>query len=185
VSGATPALLCTDHVADRYAARLAAAAPGLELVTLVGDDPIGNPDLARVDVAFFSADAFPHRVTHLMGAIVRSPNLQWLHTASAGVDHPVFAELHDRGVRITTSSGAAAEPIARTVMLYLLGLSRDIGGLLRDQAAHVWSFRPFEDIDGQTIGVVGMGPIAREVVRMSAALGMRPSAGVTWSTSRR
>ena len=167
-------LLCTDHVAERYADWLAVAAPGIELVTLIGDDPIVDTDLARVDVAFFSGDAFPYRVAHLMGAITRSPNLRWLHTASAGIDHPVFGQLHDRGVRITTSSGAAAAPIARTVMLYLLGLSRDIRGLLRDQAAHVWAFRPYEDLDGQTIGVVGMGPIAREVIGMASALGMRP-----------
>jgi D-2-hydroxyacid dehydrogenase (NADP+) len=173
VSGA-PALLCTDHVADRYGDRLVAAAPDIELVALVGDDPIGDADLARVDIAFFSGDAFPYRVAHLMAAIVRSPNLRWLHTASAGIDHPVFGQLQDRGVRITTSSGAAAAPIARTVMLYLLGLSRDIRGLLRDQAAHVWAYRPFEDIDGQTIGVVGMGPIAREVIGMASVLGMRP-----------
>jgi len=171
---APQALLCTDRVAERYADRLAAAAPALSLVPLVGEGPIAEPDLARVDVAFFSADAFPERVAHLMGAIVRAPNLQWLHTASAGIDHPVFGQLRDRGVRITTSSGAAAAPIARTVMLYLLGLSRDIAGVLRDQAAHVWSFRPYEDLDGQTIGVVGMGPIAREVIRMATVLGMRP-----------
>jgi phosphoglycerate dehydrogenase-like enzyme len=167
-------LLCTDHVADRYADRIATAAPDIELVTLIGDDPIAESDLARVDIAFFSGDAFPYRVAHLMGAITRAPNLRWLHTASAGIDHPVFGQLRDRGVRITTSSGAAAAPIARTVMLYLLGLSRDIHGLLRDQAAHVWAFRPYEDVDGKTIGVVGMGPIAREVIRMAAALGMRP-----------
>jgi phosphoglycerate dehydrogenase-like enzyme len=144
------------------------------LVTLVGDDPIAEPELARVDAAFLSADAYPARVAHLMGAAVRAPNLRWLHTSSAGIDHPVFGELRDRGVRITTSSGAAAAPIARTVMLYLLGLSRDIRGLLRDQAAHAWAPRLFEDLEGQTIGVVGMGPIARHVIRMAAALGMRP-----------
>ncbi len=169
-----PALLCTDHLAERYRERLVAAAPGIELVTLVGDDPIGDAELARVDAAFFSGDAFPRRVAHLMGAITRSPNLRWLHTVSAGIDHPIFGQLRDRGVRITTSSGAAAAPIARTVMLYLLGLSRDIRGLLRDQAAHVWAHRPYVDVDGQTLGVVGMGPIAREVIAMAAALGMRP-----------
>ena len=46
--------------------------------------------------------------------------------------------------------------------------------MLRDQAAHVWDPRPFDDLDGKTIGVVGMGPIAREIIRLAAALGMRP-----------
>ena len=110
----------------------------------------------------------------LLGAATRAPNLRWLHTFSAGTDHPIFGQFRDRGVRITTSSGANAAPIARTVVLYLLALSRDLRGVLRDQAAHVWDPRPFDDVDGKTIGVVGMGPIAREVIRLATALGMRP-----------
>jgi len=173
VSGA-PALLCTDHVASRYATRLADAEPSLELVQLVGRDPIGDDDLARVDAAFLSADSFPERTGALLAEAMRAPNLRWLHTFSAGTDHPIFGQFRDRGVRITTSSGAAAAPIARTVILYLLGLSRDIRGILRDQDAHRWTPRPFDDIEGKTIGVVGMGPIAREIIRMAAVLGMRP-----------
>jgi D-2-hydroxyacid dehydrogenase (NADP+) len=169
-----PALLCTDHVASRYATRLADAAPSLGLVQLVGRGPIGDEELARVDAAFLSADSFPERTGALLGEAMRAPNLRWLHTFSAGTDHPIFGQFRDRGVRITTSSGAAAAPIARTVMLYLLGLSRDIRGILRDQDTHLWTQRPFDDIEGKTIGVVGMGPIAREIIRMAAALGMRP-----------
>jgi phosphoglycerate dehydrogenase-like enzyme len=173
VSGAA-ALLCTDHVADRYADRLSAAAPSLDLVPLVGEGPIDATDLARVDAAFLSADSFPARTLHLLMAALEAPNLRWLHTFSAGTDHPIFGQFRDKGVRITTSSGASAGPIARTIMLYVLGLSRDIRGVLRDQASHTWNPTPFDDIDGKTIGVVGMGPIAREVIRMAAALGMRP-----------
>ena len=169
-----PALLCTDHVADRYADRLAAAAPGWELVPLVGESPVEESELARVDAAFLSADSFPGRTRHVLFTVLAAPNLRWLHTFSAGIDHPIFGQFSDKGVRITTSSGAAAAPIARTIMLYLLGLSRDIRGVLDDQAAHRWNPRPFDDLDGRTIGVIGMGPIARETIRMAAALGMNP-----------
>ncbi len=173
MSGA-PALLCTDWFAEHYAARLRAIAPDLDLVRLVGEDPPPDGDLARVDAFFFSADSFPDRTLPLLTAGLGAPNLRWLHTVSAGTDHPIFGRFRDRGVRITTSSGANAAPIARTVMLYLLGLSRDIRGVLRDQAAHVWNPRPFDDLDGKTIGVVGMGPIAREVIGLATAFGMRP-----------
>jgi phosphoglycerate dehydrogenase-like enzyme len=168
------ALLCTDHVARRYADRLVEAAPELDLVQLVGRDPVGDADLARVDAAFLSADSYPERTGALLAEALRAPNLRWLHTFSAGIDHPIFGQFRDRGVRITTSSGASARPIARTIMLYLLALSRDIRGILRNQADHVWAPTPFDDIEGKTIGVLGMGPIAREVIGMAAALGMRP-----------
>ena len=169
-----PALLCTDWFAGHYADRLHAIAPDLDLVCLIGDGPVAADDLACAGAFFLSADAYPDRIAALVAAGLEAPNLRWLHTFSAGIDHPIFGRFRDRGVRITTSSGANAAPIARTVMLYLLGLSRDIRGLLRDQAAHVWAPRPFNDLDGQTIGVLGMGPIAREIIRLALAFGMRP-----------
>lgn len=170
----TPGLLCTDTIAERYGHRLATAAPSFDVVPLVGKDQISEADIARVDAVFFSSDAHPDRTSNILAAALSAPKLRWLHTFSAGIDHPVFDAFRERGVRITTSSGASAAPIARTVMLYLLGHSRDIRGVLRDQAAHVWEPRPYDDIEGKVIGVVGMGPIGLEVVRMSAALGMRP-----------
>jgi len=170
------ALLCTDWFAEHYADRVAAIVPDLDLVTLVGDGPVAAEALDRVDAFFFSADSFPARSLTLLTTGLQATNLRWLHTFSAGTDHPIFGQFRDRGVRITTSSGANAAPIARTVMMYLLALSRDVRGLLRDQADHVWAPRPFEDIDGKTIGVVGMGPIAREVIRLATAFGMRPIA---------
>jgi D-2-hydroxyacid dehydrogenase (NADP+) len=169
-----PALLCTEWFAEHYHDRLTAAAPDVAIVRLTPDVVVPDAELARVDAVFFSADSYPATSAQLLGAATRAPNLRWLHTFSAGTDHPIFGQFRDRGVRITTSSGANAAPIARTVVLYLLALSRDLRGVLRDQAAHVWDPRPFDDVDGKTIGVVGMGPIAREVIRLATALGMRP-----------
>jgi phosphoglycerate dehydrogenase-like enzyme len=79
----------------------------------------------------------------------------------------------ERGVRISTSSGAMARPIAHTVMLYLLALSRDLRGWIRDQEAARWNEREVEDLEGRCLGVVGLGPIGLEVARLGAAFGMR------------
>ena len=168
------ALLCTDTILARYGDRLCAAAPELEPVGLVGADAVGDDDLRRLRVAFFSGDAWPDRAAHFMGAVARAPDLRWLHTFSAGTDHPVFTGLLERGVRVSSSSGAAAGPIARTVLMYLLALSRDLPRLVRAQAAHEWSPQRFDDLAGKLIGVVGMGPIGCEVIRLASACGMRP-----------
>lgn len=172
--GRRPALLCTDTVIERHGGRLASAAPQLELVALSGDDLVGDEDLTRLDVAFFSGDAYPERTAHFFGACINAPNLRWLHTYSAGTDHPIFQRFLADGVRVSTSSGASAPYIARTVLLYLLALSRDLPGYLRDQTAHSWMPRRFDDVEGQTIGVVGMGPIGRAIVDVSTAVGMDP-----------
>lgn len=169
-----PSLLCTHFILERYGDRVAAAAPNLQTIALADGDVLDEAGLARLRVAFFSGDAWPDHAADFMGAAVRAPSLDWLHTFSVGTDHPVFTGLLDRGVRVSTSSGAPAGPIARTVMLYLLALSRDLPRLIHAQAAHEWAPRSFDDIEGRTIGVVGMGPIGLAVIRMASALGMRP-----------
>ena len=107
---------CTDTAWARYGDDFRSAAGDLEVVTLAGDDLVDDVDLNRITVAFFSGDAWPGRAAHYITASLRAVNQQWLHTFSAGVDSPVFAEFVRRGIRLTTSSGSSARPIAQTVV---------------------------------------------------------------------
>jgi phosphoglycerate dehydrogenase-like enzyme len=107
-----------------------------------------------------------------MGTAVSASRLRWLHTFSAGVDHPVFASFVRRGVALTTSSGASARPIAHSAIMLILALSRDLPGWTRAQDARRWEPHAFDDIDGTTLGVVGMGPIGLEIGRAASAVGM-------------
>jgi phosphoglycerate dehydrogenase-like enzyme len=171
---AGPAVFLTDDEWGRRSADLLAAAPGIDPVLLVRDQSIHDVDLARIEVACFSADAWPSRAAPFFGVALRAPNLRWLHSFSAGTDSPVFASLLERGVRVTSSSGAAARPIAQSVAMYLLALSRDLPAMLRAQAEQRWTPLDYNGLEGQRILVVGYGPIGREVVRLAETLGMRP-----------
>lgn len=130
-------------------------------------------DAAGVELAFFSGDFFPDRVRDFVLALRDAPRLRWLHTFSAGVDHPWFQALRARGIRLTTSSGAHAAPIAHTVLLYLLALSRDLPAWLDAQRRRAWEPHPIAELSGLVLGVVGLGPIGLEVARLGAAFGMR------------
>ncbi len=165
------ALLVSNQVEDHYRAALDAAAPGVARVVLRPDDCEGDP--SRVEIAFFSGDLFPERVREFVLALRDAKQLRWLHTFSAGVDNPWFQALRARGVRLTTSSGANAVPIAQTVMLYLLALSRDLARWKDAQQRRAWEPHPVVDLQGLTLGVVGLGPIGLEVARLGAALPMR------------
>lgn len=168
-------LFCSDVFAERHAARLRSIAPGLELVTLDGDEPVDGTDVERITLAFFSHDTWPERAVNFFGVAVRAPHLRWLHTMSAGVDSPVFTSFTDRGVRLSTSSGSSAAPIARTVMMYLLALSRDLPGMIRAQDRAEWSWHEWSEIGGRSIAIAGWGPIGREVARLGEAFGMHPT----------
>jgi len=165
------AILVTETVDARYGDALDGAAPARPRILLGPAGLDGRHE--DVEVAFFSGDCFGARARDFMVAALKARNLRWLHSASAGVDHEVFQRFLERGVRLTTSSGAQAVPIAHTVLLYLLALSRDLPGWLADQQAHRWRTRSIHDLTGDLLGVVGLGPIGLEVARLGLALGMR------------
>ena len=168
-------LFCTDDFAARHRDRLRAIDPDLELVTLDGDEDVSEEDLARITLAFFSHDSWPERAVNFFGVALRADNLRWLHTMSAGVDSPVFSMFTDRGVRLTNSSGSSAEPIARTVMMYLLALSRDLPSMIRSQDRAEWNWHRWNELGGRSIAIVGWGPIGQEVARLATAFGMVPT----------
>jgi D-2-hydroxyacid dehydrogenase (NADP+) len=170
----TAVLFCTDTLWSERGDELRASAPAIDVVPLVGDDHVGDDDLARITIACFSADAWPDRAAPFLRVCLDAPNLGWLHTFSAGVDHPVFRSFVDRGVRLTTSSGASAVPIAHTVLMYLLALARGLPAWGRAQAAHEWAPHRSLDLDGLAVGIVGMGPIGQEIARVTGGIGMRP-----------
>ena len=164
-------LLVSDWVEGHYHGALGAAAPGASRVVL---NPGGvDGDSSSVEIAFFSGDLFPQRVREFVLALRDAKQLRWLHTFSAGVDNPWFQALRARGVRLTTSSGANAVPIAQTVLLYLLALSRDLARWSDAQRRHAWETHSMVDLQGMTLGIVGLGPIGLEVARLGAALRMR------------
>lgn len=164
------AILVSEWIEKRFGDALRTAAPGHPLAVLRGEAVDG--DVAAVEAAFFSGDLFPDGARPLARALHQAPELRWLHVFAAGVDHPFFQRLLARGVRITTSSGASAVPIAHTVLLYVLALSRDLPGWGRDQAARRWNPRDVEDLQGRTLVVLGLGPIGLEVARLAQAFRM-------------
>src|SRR5262249_41110297 len=62
----------------------------------------------------FTSDAGLTR--SFLGGALRAPKLRWVQLPNAGVDHPVFARLLERGGRLSTGSGAAPPPAPPTVV---------------------------------------------------------------------
>lgn len=165
-------LFCSDEFWDAHGATLTDIDRTLEAVQLVGDDPVAEADLGRIDIAFFSGDLYPARSLAFLRTCTQVPNLRWLQSFSAGTDHPIFGAIGERGAVVTNSSGSSAPSIAQTVMLYLLALSRDLPRLTRAQAEHWWAPADSVDLHGLRLGIVGLGAIGSEVARLAQAFGM-------------
>jgi phosphoglycerate dehydrogenase-like enzyme len=107
------------------------------------------------------------------------PRLRWVHATSAGAGEQVRkAELSPEAlerVTITTSSGVHAVPLAEFAVLGLLAVAKELPQLVEDQRARAWPEvrQPLRELSGQTLFLVGLGEIGREVARLGKALGMR------------
>ena len=175
------ALLVSHRCYDAHRAELTSHATkaGAEIVVLPPDSDARLADDAcrRIDLAFFSGDIFPDHSRQFFSALRKAPKLAWLHVFNAGVDHPIYTEMLERGVRLTTSSGTAARPIAQTAVTALLMLARNFPRWLENQRAHRWdpmraSDAP-RDLEGQTAVIVGLGHIGREIARLLQAFGLK------------
>jgi len=148
----------------------AAGGATLEVVTL---EAAADDAACTVHAAFISRDVTGLSTKHAVLAelaacyrvLRRSPDLAWVHTHSAGADRPIYAELMARGVACTTSSGANAEVVAHSALAGLLALSRRFPQLMAAQQRREWAplvAGPMPpDLAGQTVVLVGWGPIAR------------------------
>lgn len=167
-----PRVLLSAQVRHDLASAIRDAA-GSRAVELVALEDVADDEGCRVDAAFISRDitglSLKHSVQAELAAcyrvLRRSPRLAWVHNHSAGADRPIFAELMARGVACTTSSGANAEVVAHSALAGLLALSRRLPQLMLAQQRRQWipvAAAPLPpDLAGQTVVLVGWGPIAR------------------------
>ncbi|MEN9505567.1 MAG: hypothetical protein RI958_1493 [Actinomycetota bacterium] len=149
------------------------AVDGIEPLVFVPGEHVDRHTIERIEVASLSSDLWPDWSAPYMRVCLDAPNLRWMHSFSAGVDHPVWQMFLDRGVRLTNSSGAGGTSIAHHVILQLLAMRRDLPAMLRAQARHEWTQRNVGDVENTLIGVLGMGPIGSETARIAAAFGVR------------
>jgi phosphoglycerate dehydrogenase-like enzyme len=130
---------------SRDAAELAAAAPGAEVL-------YGAPSPSLLAAA---------------------PELKWVHVSSAGVDRFLFAEMVQHAAVMTNSRGVAAVSIAEHAFALMLAFTRGLPLAFRHQQERRWVHTSLLEIRGQTLGIVGLGHVGREVAGRAAAFGMR------------
>jgi phosphoglycerate dehydrogenase-like enzyme len=103
------------------------------------------------------------------------PNLtsmRWFHAFVAGLDHPVFREIAERGVTVTNSAGFNAVPIAQYVLAVMLRHAKNIPAWEEAQRERAWRRVESDELTGRTLALIGTGSIGLEVARLATAFGM-------------
>lgn len=129
--------------------------------------------LDSADAIYGIPDVSPAALTRTVRANQR---LRWVQVMASGGGAQVKAAGLTRAelnrVTFTTSAGVHARPLAEFALLGLLAGAKNLPRLAADQRAKQWPGRwPMRQLSGQTVLVVGLGHIGREIARVVSALG--------------
>lgn len=133
-------------------------------------------DDAQPQAGWASADVFEAfggvAGRNYMVAMLKSAQLQWVQSAAAGFDHPVFGQLVQKGVQLSTSHGQAVG-MAETVIAGVLDHFQRAPERRAAQARSAWERYPFREIMGTTWLIVGFGAIGRGVAQRARGFGAK------------
>ncbi len=102
-----------------------------------------------------------------------APSLRWVQAVGAGVGQLRSAGLAGAGIRLSTASGTSAPEIAEFVMARILEHLVELPVAAARQADCSWRPAYGRAVAGTTVGLVGFGPINRQVARLATAFGMQ------------
>jgi len=117
--------------------------------------------------------------------LAAAPVLRWFQVPFAGVEWALTPELIARGITVTNFSGVHVPNIPEHILALMFTFARQLRFLGHQQDQHVWGYGPnrrgeppasFSDnlfeIEGQTLGILGLGDIGVSLAQKAHALGM-------------
>jgi phosphoglycerate dehydrogenase-like enzyme len=152
--------------AAKYRDRLLNLVPGAEILAFEDEDAALNRGLDSEVIAVWGS-SFPEQF------FARAENLKWVHSLSAGVEGLVHPAWIASPVVMTNSRGVYTKPMAEYVIAMILAFSRRLNDYFRQQQERKWERLHCFEVDGLTLGIVGLGGIGREIAPRAKGLGMR------------
>ena len=123
--------------------------------------------VSDIDGVICGDDRFTERV------LEAAPRLKVLSKWGTGIDSIDWEACKRRSVAVRNPPGAFNEPVADTVMGYILCFARQLPWLDRQIREGQWKKVLYSALNECTLGVIGVGNVGKVVVRRAGAFGMR------------
>lgn len=105
--------------------------------------------------------------------IERAGKLKWIQALSAGVDGMPLDYIKERGIILTNARGIHKVHMSEYAIWAMISLARNTHALYRNQLKCKWNDHIYQgEINGSTVGILGLGSIGQEIARKASALGM-------------
>jgi phosphoglycerate dehydrogenase-like enzyme len=151
-----------EGVGDEEARARIRAVPGAR-VEFFGDHD-------ELDRRIPEADAVAGRVS--AHALARASRLRWVQSWMAGPDEALSPEMIASDVALTSCKGNGAIPLAEHAMWLMLTLNRDAVRWVRAQEAQRWERHTHGELNGRTVGIIGLGHSGVDLAQKAKAFHM-------------
>ncbi len=101
------------------------------------------------------------------------PGIKLISIWGTGTDNVDLAACRARGVTVTNTPGVNAHAVAEHTMALLLAVTRRIPAMDRDVRGGQWPRGLLVQLEGRTLGLIGLGAIGSRVAALAGAFGMR------------
>ena len=152
---------------------------GIEGLEAAGCEVVYEPDLKddalAKAIAASGADVLVVRSTKVTEPMLDAGRLSLVVRAGAGYNTIDVAAASRRGIYVSNCPGKNAIAVAELAWALLLAVDRRIAENAADLRAGKWNKKEYSKargVYGQTLGVLGAGNIAAEVIKRAAAFGM-------------
>lgn len=156
-------------VLERFRKRFDAL--GLEVVAPPVAERLDEEELIRwvadVDGVICGDDHFTDRV------LSAAPRLRTISKWGTGIDSIDVEACRRRGIVVRNTPNAFSEPVADSVLGYMLAFARRLPWMDRDMKSGTWTKIPGVSLGELTLGVIGVGNVGSAVVRRARSFGMR------------
>jgi Lactate dehydrogenase and related dehydrogenases len=99
--------------------------------------------------------------------------LRLISVWGTGTDHIDLAACRAKGVTVTNTPGVNAHAVAEHTMALMLAVTRRIPEMDAGVRAGQWPRGMLAQLEGKTLGIVGLGAVGRRVAALAAPFGMR------------
>ena len=102
-----------------------------------------------------------------------APKLKVISKWGTGIDSIDQEAAREHGVAVKNTPNAFSEPVADSVLGYMLCFAREIIGLDRKMREGVWSKKMTVTLAERTLGIIGLGNVGHAILRRAEAFGMK------------
>jgi D-3-phosphoglycerate dehydrogenase len=147
----------------------------------VNRKPYALPELPQVLKGYdICVDDHSYLPTDLVDKCGSLKHVVFLGTGAASYMN--IAELAERGIKVHTIRNYGDTAVAEHAIALMFAACRDVAAMDREVRAGTWVPHGGVQLLGKTLGVIGLGGIGAEVLRMGQGLGMEV---IAWNRSPR